>query len=658
MKKFTLLFCLFVGISLFADDSDCCCPTTEISCPCYPSGFHASGAWVYLRPTPTDADLEYGSFITLTTPPNLNALLLEVEPDYQSGYRLNLGYRFCGNQSLDFQYLSLHESEKDSKQTVPITIEQEEIIQNFLGSSWVTGKACSKQEIDHFGLEYSLEYLFDQRLTLQPFLGVEFAEIDRKLTVGYTDVIPPTIPPSVTFLNGTEKSDFWGVGPYAGARFDLSLFCNFSIAGRLAAGVLFGDVKSKVDAEEFQSNTTTTFFDKQSDHRAVTTLSADLSLQYTWAFCGDWGLRIQAGYEIDYYFKAIDRINPFRGFTRNSNTFPVRQSSNLGLGGPYVLVSLDQSILPCICNLLSCCPLTCPYSECGPYFNFTSAWLEPTPTNKDLVFAIVNEPGGSQKNKEVDPDMCWTGTYELGYRFCQSYDVWVSYFGLDQTDRTNVNTSDSQTITSVNSSGNESVLYSNAISRVKYRLDQFDGLFGKYLQVAGCLNFHHGVGLRYLRLDRQQNNGYFGGEPPTDFETKTNELKSRYRGIGPIYSFEPDWNLCWGFSIVGKASLALLVGDLKSTLDQVNLGEVEDSSNNLRTPKSPFIVPVFDGQIGLKYNGACGCFTFDLEGGYQYSAYYRSVRLVFPVFVTGLGQIGSNLTLQGPYFRVGIGANF
>lgn len=658
MKIFPSFLCLFAAISLFADSSDCCYPATEISCPCYPSGFHASGSWVYLRPTPTDADLEYGSFITLTTPPNLNALLLEVEPKYQSGYRLNLGYRFCGNQSLDFHYLSLHARDKDSKQVQSFNLEEEQIIQNFLGSSYSTAQAQSKQEIDHFGLEYSLEYLFDQRLTLQPFLGVEFAKIDRELDVNYTDIIPSTIPPSPSFLRGSEKSDFWGIGPYAGARFDLSLFCNFSLVGRLTAGVLFGDVRSKVDAEEFESNTTTTFFDKQSHHRAVTTLSTDLGLQYTWVFCRDWGLKIQAGYEIDYYYKAIDRINPFNGFTRNSDTFPVRRSSNLGLGGPYVLVSLDQSILPCMCNLFSCCPLPCPYSECGPYFNFTSAWLEPTPSNNDLVFAILNEQGGAQKDKEVDPDMCWRGIYELGYRFCSSYDVWVSYFGLDQSDRTKVDTTSGQTITSVNASGNVNVLYLSASSRVKYQLDQLDGLFGKYLQVASCLTFHHGVGLRYLCLDREQNNGYFEGSPPQNFETKTNVLKSRYRGIGPIYSFEPDWNLFWGLSIVGKTSLALLVGDLKSTLDQVNTGLVINSSNDLRTPKSPSIVPVFDGQVGLKYNGACGCFWFDLEGGYRYSAYYRGVRLVYPNFLTGLQQINSNLILSGPYFRVGIGANF
>jgi len=658
MKKFIGFLFLLRTLSLVADEFDCFCPVTEISSPWYPSGFHASGAWIYLRPIPTDADLEYGSFITLTTPPNLNALLLEVKPDYQSGYRLNLGYRFCGNQSLDFHYLSLHAKDNDSKQTIPFTLEQQEIIQNFLGSSYSKALAHSKQKIDHFGLEYSLEYFFDQCLSLQPFLGVEFAKIDRKLEVNYTDIIPPTIPPSPSFLMGTEKSDFWGVGPYAGASFDLPLFCNFSIAGKLTAGVLFGDVKSKVDAEEFESNTTTPFFDKQSDHRAVTTLSSDLNLQYTWVFCGDWGLKIQAGYEIDYYFKAIDRINPFNGFTRNTNTFPVRQSSNLGLGGPYVLISLDQSIIPCTCNLFSCFPLACPYSECGPYFNFTSAFLEPTPTNKDLVFAILNESGGGQKDKEVDPDMRWTGTYELGYRFCPSYDAWVSYFGLEQTDRTKVTTSSSETLTSVNASGNVNVLYSSATSRVKYRLDQFDGLFGKYLQVASCLTFHHGVGLRYLRLDRQQNNGYFGGEPPQNFETKTNVLKSRYRGIGPIYTFEPDWNIFWGFSIVGKASLALLIGDLKSTLDQVNMGTVANTSNDLRTPKSPYIVPIFDGQIGLRYNGSCGCFLFDLEGGYQYSAYYRGVRLLYPTFLTGLGQINSNLILPGPYFRVGIGASF
>jgi len=654
MKKLQLFFlCLSLNFCIQADD--CCCNATEICCPCYSGGFYLDGAWRYLRSYPTDGDLELGTLITLTLhEPNLNAHLQEVRPSFQNGYLLNLGYRFpCSNQSLELQYFSSHYS--DSKKANIQT--ENQIIQNFLGASYSTARARSKQEIDQVGLYYHSNFLVDQSLEIEPYLGVAYGNIRRDFDVKFTDLVAN---PTPSGLSGEEKSKYWGVGPMFGSEFQLPLFCNFGISGDFGVGVLFGKIQSKLNSNSFSVNTRDSFSARFSeDYRAITVLNGDLALFYSQEICNNWGFKIQAGYAIDYYFKGINRINPNNGYVNNSNSFPVSQSSNLGLGGPYVLVSIDQSIFPCTWNALSECEIFCPYADSGLFFNFTSSWLEPKATNKDLVYGVLTNPGGLEKNLAADPDFTWAGTYELGYRFCNANDLRFKYFGFDSSDRTSTFANANEEISSVNASGPFFVTFSDANSRVKYRLDQFEGTIGKHTQLSCNLNLRPSVGLRYLRLDRKISNQYLGGTPPATTEEKFPVLKSRFRGIGPMFAFEQDWNLFHCFSLVGKLGMTFLVGDLKSTLDQQNFGDLGPSSNTLRTPNSPYIVPVFDGQVGLKfYSNLSDCFSIDIEGGYQYTAYYRGVRLVLPNLLTGLEQINSNLILEGPYFSVGIGAQF
>ena len=344
MKNKTVAAFLFLALKLVAQEPafSPCCPTTEVDFPCYSGGFHLDGSCIYLRPTATDGDLEYGSFITLTTSPaNLNALLLEVEPPHQSGYALSLGYCFPNsNQSVDARYFSLNARGKDDKKIAT----QNQFIQNFLGSSYSTSKAQSEHKIDQGTLSYRFDSVIDQALNINLSLGVAYVNLRRDFDVEFgVQVLGPT--PSE--LTGEERSRYWGVGPLIGAEFMFPLFCHFGIAGGLETEVLFGKNHSRVSSESFRNNTTNSFFSKNSSHPIVTNLNCDLGLVFSYPFTCDWGIEFKLGYQIHYYFKAINRIDPFNGYVNNPNTFPIDRSSNLGLGGPYVLVSLNQALFPC-----------------------------------------------------------------------------------------------------------------------------------------------------------------------------------------------------------------------------------------------------------------------------------------------------------------------
>lgn len=636
MKK---ILALLLPITAFAS-----CPVTEVACPSYCGGFYGGGAWVYLQPTSSDGDLEQGTFLTLTgDPANLNAKLLEIEPSYQNGFDLNIGYHVpCSNQSLNFDYLYLTANGSNTKKTDEI----EEFIQNFLGASYTDSWAWSRQKIHQFDLTYGLDFVIDCSVDLHPFVGVGFADIQRRLKVFYLDEIFYSTPSD---LSGKEKSKYWGVGPVFGTDFALPLFRHLKLSGHFETGFLFGKTKSQVDSESFLEDNLTTFFAKDSDNRVVTMLNTEISLVFTQpVYYDQYQLEIEVGYRADYYFKPINRIDPFNGYVFNSNTFPVNTPSNLGFHGPFIMVTIAQG-LPCLsdpflCNILTGC------ADSGLYFHYESTWLKPHPSKDDLTYGFIN-----QKELDVKPSTTRTDTYVGGVQFCSSYDIEGRYFHLDTSDS---DTTRAEGILSFDASGPAFVLFSEASSKAKYEINQIDGTVGKRMQLFCPFYLRGLVGLRYLDLKRKLDNVYLGGEPPLATREKFPELKSRFCGIGPIFGLEPSYNIFWDLNLVGRVDTALVIGEIKSTLDQNNIGVLGASSNTLRTPDTNSIVPVLDARGGLAYDGCFSCVTLHLEGGYQYTSYYRGINLVFPTFLTGLEQNNSNLKLTGPYLDVGLSICF
>lgn len=640
---------LFFGLVFFSSvlRAEHC---TEISMPCYSGGFYGGASWIYLQATHSDGDLEFGSLITPTR--NFTAHLLQTKPDYKSGYQLNLGYEFgCTNQNLDARFFSIDSSASNSAQTT----EDIQLIQNFLGANFGRAKGASTSKIRDLAVTYGLEYIIDHCLTIHPYLGVGFADIRRTLDVSYDDEGRGF---GDGVLDGKEKSKYWGVGPVIGWDMSLPLFCNLSLSGRFGTGVLFGTTKSSLDSTSFFMGASNAFFAKDSSDRAVTLLNGDVSLSYLQPLCGGrYGLELELGYRADYYFKPINRINPFLGYVVNTNPFPVDQPGNIGLHGPYITLTFTQGD-PCNCVDL-CSNSFCDGCDCsGLHFNFTSAWLEPCPTGNDLTYALVQSDNFVSVHR-VNPDSVWTGRYELSYQFESTWDITANYFHLNSKDTSKTTAGSNQAISSINASGAAEVVYTDAQSKVKYDLDQVDASIGKSIQAFCPLNLHGSLGVRWLDLKRTQDKVYSGGSPPLQTQTKTPFLKSTFCGVGPSFGLDPKLPLFWGLSIKGETNASLLIGNLKAIQNQDNFGTlVAESSNDLDTPKTPAIVPVVDARGGLRYDWQCSCVGFEIEVGYQFTEYYRAVNLLFPNFLTGLNQTNSNLRLTGPYLDVGVNVCF
>jgi len=656
-KKFVFTFVVLLAIlPLYSSDNQTQKQNKNtFATPESSSNAYGGFTWLRLKSRPTDGDLQVGTLITLSLPPNLSARLQQLESTPSNAYRANLGYNFpCTNYNVDLSYFHFKGSDNTAISNIRTP---EQLFQSFLGGAYSTLDASEVQRIHQANVAFGKEYIVDDRLALQPNLGLGYANVIRNMNVNYTGLIdgPPGLTDSL--LTGVEKSKYWGVGPTIGTSFSFSVYKCMNLEGTFGTGVLFGKIKSRINALEknvvANVTNTNTFNANENKFRAMPLINSQvaLALQSTLPFaCLD--VELKAGYELDYYFNVIDRINPNLGFVVNQNSFPVRQKSHLGLGGPFIKLEVTSQN--------DCCYNRCleyPIKACGTlYGEVVSSWLKPVSNNNDLVYAVLNTAGGSQINQKANFNHSWNGTYKLGYQTKDDYDFHASYFRLNDRRGTSITANSGQTISSVNASGNAAVVYSAAQSRVKYSINQGEFLAGKMLRPECNYSMLISAGARYTQLKRTLQNEYTGGVPAVDFETKTNELRSKVYGAGPIFAVQPSIMLCNNLELKGYFATSFLAGKIRSKLDQVNMGTAGDSSNTLRTPKTRWLTPVIDARAGLGYSVCLpGDSQLKIEAGYQFTQYFKAINLVYPVFLTGLEQTNSDLKLHGPYLGVNFG---
>lgn len=651
---------LIYGICVFSQlNAGDCCRQTTMTAPKYCGGFFGDLTWLYLQTAPTDGDFEVGTLLTLSDDPNnLSTILQELEPDAKSAFRANIGYQLpCTNCDFSLSYFYYHPSDSIAQ----TNLDANQFTQNFLGGSYATLEGWGRQRINQVDFTAGKRFIVDRRLNLHPYVGWTYADISRKMNVRFTNFISADLVDLSALLTGTEKSKYWGIGPVIGTDFSYDLFGCLSLEGKFGGGILFGEVRSKLDSESQLVNDDRTFNAKDSYCRAAALINSQLALVFRpKCYIKNMGLELKIGYESDYYFKTLDRIDPFNGYVLNNNPFPVKTSGNLGLGGPFIQLSLvdigDQ-------NSDSFDTRSIPHFDdlfCAFYGEVTGTWLKAVPNNNDLVYATLDKSNGSVENQAADVGHSWNGRYKIGYRNQCDLDFNVGYFHFNDKNSTSVTAGEGESIKSVNSSGPVFSVYSFADSKVEYDLDQVDLMAGKCFSPVCRSQLLLSFGVRYANLKRTLHNNFLGGEPEFGSESKFQVVESNYYGVGPIIALDPTFLCSKNLRLTAHFSTAFLMGKLKMSIDQENQGSVSAlaSSYTLRSPWARLLVPVVDVRAGLNYQCCFPCGgTLNIEVGYQFTDYFRAINHLEPLFLTGLQQSDSDLKLHGPYISLKL-ANF
>lgn len=271
-----------------------------------PGEWGVTGEYLYLKPSVDDTYFVVNSPSTSTL---ASGKEINNEFNFSSGYRVGLGYAFCGcNRELGLFYTQLN---ANHTRAISGTYLSESVgVEEFTYyEAPYAGTASSKvksqyQRVD--GLLAQTMYQCDG-FNFRVILGVEYANLDIHQNLAY-------VPTTTSLYTGTinQKSTTSGAGPEIGVDFDYDL-CQVSscLPNGLSLNVfstgslLLCQSKSKVNM--LYTTTTESYpYDvtQEKTTRIVPALHVRLSLNYDFCVCNK-NISIGAGYEFNTYIKGL-----------------------------------------------------------------------------------------------------------------------------------------------------------------------------------------------------------------------------------------------------------------------------------------------------------------------------------------------------------------
>lgn len=338
---------------------------TQINIPSLSGGFVIGGTGFYLQPSDTHGDLDYANITNKTTanPANTNPNLQNIEPGYDWGWGVNVGYVIpnTGND-INLSYFRF-----DSKDTASTSVTgfngafAQNTNGNFIlpvGISVATGdvyqnaSATAEYDLDQVDLTAGQYINVGSHLSVHPVAGLRWAQVNRQLTENYS---APGTSGNITqgsstnnLGNGTltlnEKSDFEGIGPLLGVDTSYYIGQGVGIVGHFDGALLVGNIDSKTTEAMAQLNglafanpqpTFNATYTADSIHRLIPVLDAKLGLDYTYSFnnTDNSDITLEGGWQVNHYWNAIDRLQVVDGSGAN---VVGRTTSSLVLSGPYL----------------------------------------------------------------------------------------------------------------------------------------------------------------------------------------------------------------------------------------------------------------------------------------------------------------------------------
>lgn len=290
----------------------------------------------------SNTNFQYATFSTLATD-GTGATINHnpsVTNDWNWGVEGDISYMFPGSsRDVSASYTYLNQDGSDST-TSPDNILGVTDFPNAGGDPYDSAKANVDQTLNAATLTFGQVFTIGQRVSLHPFGGVQFADIDNTDKVNYYGDLATV--PVTTGIAGSYKqeSDFEGAGPRAGIDATLHIADDFSIIGTFAGALLVGNMDSQF---QFNNGAVTTSiggselqFKNDSYTALVPELDAKAALDYMYAFNPTTSMDVQVGYEVVNYFNA-ESNDVLDAFNFNS----VSNTSNFSYNGPYARLQLN-----------------------------------------------------------------------------------------------------------------------------------------------------------------------------------------------------------------------------------------------------------------------------------------------------------------------------
>jgi hypothetical protein len=357
----------------------------QLVVPNLKSGMDITLEGLYLQPT--NSDLDYATVASTTASGFVvtnNTNVQTVDPDYNFGFRVGLGYTFedSGN---DVQLAWTHFSHTDNDNP---SFGPNDVLTTRLGvpfasdeprlSEYLDVSSQVETKLDSVDLDVGQYIDVGTRLRMRLFAGLRFAEVSSDLSSDYnlniaSDGFAKEDNSYYVNVDYQEKFDskFTGIGPRVGVDSVYHIGNCFGVVAHAALALLVGQTESStsytvgIDANipggdpdfdfDFLDNGVALSANVNSDDvsRVVPVLDAKLGLNYTHVFDNESQLTIEGGYQATQYIDAIDRLDAsldtslieevdYDGLGSNALAIPVpatRTTSSVGFNGPYLSVN-------------------------------------------------------------------------------------------------------------------------------------------------------------------------------------------------------------------------------------------------------------------------------------------------------------------------------
>ncbi len=313
MKAQTLLATTLIAFStLQAEECDpSCCPNWSLS---------VSALFWQAQEDGLDYMIKNESGLAFV---NNNGSVKRVDPDWDWGFRLGLGYR--SNCDMDFRLnwtWFCTDGTDSTSADFPAGLFHVWTIPGSSLTPATQAKAKWDLKLNIIDLEMGAPLSPTCYLDIRPFIALSTAWIDQKLNIDSSGGVS-TGGAALTVLDDAirMKNDFWGIGPKIGLDTDWCIGCGFSIFGNIDLSLLYG--RFDIDQTEsilFENLTpATTYLDLKNDKFWLSRASLDIILGVKWEYwfcCDSYYLSIDAGWENLFFFgqnqlkRFVDDSNP------------------------------------------------------------------------------------------------------------------------------------------------------------------------------------------------------------------------------------------------------------------------------------------------------------------------------------------------------------
>lgn len=209
--------------------------------------------------------------------------------------------------------------------------------------------------------------------------------------------------------------------------------------------------------------------------------------------------------------------------------------------------------------------------------------------------------------------------------------------------------------TLANPAQNEQASTASAESDIRLSVTDFE--VGYRFDVGDAVDARLFTGLRLADISQDATVRYDG----IDFTNTEISISRGFSGTGVSLGGQADWNIGSGFSLFGRATGGLLLGEVRSSLLEVDNNGLDEVAS-LNQGGTSRIVPMVELAAGVNWRGSItDDFHLRLGAGYQLENWFRVLDTLRYVDSSGSGVItqeSGDLTSEGWFLELGLQFDF